>query len=478
MKKLSFFASIVLMLVSLVVVSTNSYANGTNWWHNLSQSQRNSAILTRALQDNNTYVGLNCKNWARKVVQDASSGHVIIPATAPDVNGWYWASDSYGHSVGRSGMIEYAQPGEIVQMNWGVGNPHTAIVYSINSSGVYFIESNWQDKAGEGPNHVDIRFVSFSNFYSHVGSYFSIILKFMILKNKIQISAAGLIAIVFVLSAFLYKDNIKVNNDDFVLIKTEEWKSYSDNNLGYHFEYPTSIKRITKDGNSLYLYGDGFSGIKVFLFETDFKNVDEWYSNNKNEGEIEKKITLSGYDAVVLDSPKYEQKTNEKESIKKLISIMDGKLLELDLRDIDSQRFFVNFKYTKKNGLSWDTYKNNIYGYSVNYPSGKSVSESKDKSTVSFFNKDLYHGDNISVKVDDAKFNDVWGWYGENMDRLKLEDIKTINGNKFFIFYSYGGVEDFQNEKTSVFLKDGFMFIIKSNYIDNNAVLNSLRFMQ
>lgn len=50
-------------------------------WHNLTQAQRNQAILTRAYQDNGQNVGLNCKQWASAVVTSASGNCTTLPTT-------------------------------------------------------------------------------------------------------------------------------------------------------------------------------------------------------------------------------------------------------------------------------------------------------------------------------------------------------------------------------------------------------------
>lgn len=137
------------------------------WWRGLSQGARNQAIIERALQDNNRYVGQNCKIWARTVVLAASRNVVYLPSTLPNENGWYFASSPY--LVGMSGGIRSAQPGWIVQTNWKlkVANtsppqytitPHTFIVLSRTASGVNIIECNWT------PWTVKTRFVPFTDF--------------------------------------------------------------------------------------------------------------------------------------------------------------------------------------------------------------------------------------------------------------------------------------------------------------------------
>ncbi len=136
------------------------------WWRGLSQAARNSAIVTRAYQDNNRYVGQNCKIWARTVVLAASQTVVNLPATLPTDAGWYFADSPY--LVGMCGGIRGVQPGWIIQGNWrsvvnGVVKitPHTMIIVSRVSTGVNVIESNW---CLNNCNSVKTRFVPFTDF--------------------------------------------------------------------------------------------------------------------------------------------------------------------------------------------------------------------------------------------------------------------------------------------------------------------------
>lgn len=115
------------------------------WWKNMTQIGRNSAILTRAYQDYNAaspkYVGLVCKEWVKKVVNDASMGVVTLPTTTNNGSGWQWNSSTYVKDMGKT--ISSAMPGNIVQMNISVDSPHTAIVYANNGTTITWIDSNW-----------------------------------------------------------------------------------------------------------------------------------------------------------------------------------------------------------------------------------------------------------------------------------------------------------------------------------------------
>lgn len=136
-------------------------------WHTLTQTQRNQAIIARAYQDNGNYVGLNCKMWASAVVSSASSNCTTLPTTAASPNDWYWNAGQY--VSGRSGLMEYAVAGEIVQMKLTSGGPHTAIVYSVISTQLTFIESNWCSPAT--CNIVNLRTITFATFYGQVSNY-------------------------------------------------------------------------------------------------------------------------------------------------------------------------------------------------------------------------------------------------------------------------------------------------------------------
>ena len=151
-----------LLPILMFLISFFTTADAMAGWHSWSQSTRNQAIVDETYQYNNTYVGESCKEWARTVLYGASNGAVTIPSTAAAL--YYWYSSS--NVVGRSGLIEYAQPGEVVQMKLNSGIEHTAIVLAVSPSGVTFIESNWG-----GDEYVHVRYVTFTNFYNQVDQF-------------------------------------------------------------------------------------------------------------------------------------------------------------------------------------------------------------------------------------------------------------------------------------------------------------------
>lgn len=151
--------SVVVVLIAMFCVSQNVLANS---WHTWTQSVRNQAIVNKTYPDNNQYVAKSCKEWVRDIVYKASSGLVTIPPTSNNL--YTWIPDN--NVVGRSALIQYAQPGEIVQMLLSSGIEHTAIVLAVSPTGITFIESNWgSDEV------VHTRFVTFAKFKKQVRSY-------------------------------------------------------------------------------------------------------------------------------------------------------------------------------------------------------------------------------------------------------------------------------------------------------------------
>ena len=149
----------------------SAHAYGTNWWHSLSQQQRNQRIVDYANRDVGKWGG-QCKAWVQgRVVFDASGGHVWLPLNQPPPNDWMWYNDANGHAVGMSMPIENVQVGMIIQMKLKSGSPHTAIIAGKSSTGVTFIDSNWSTNNDE---IVRVHSMTFSQFYGMLqspGSY-------------------------------------------------------------------------------------------------------------------------------------------------------------------------------------------------------------------------------------------------------------------------------------------------------------------
>lgn len=141
-------------------------------WDQMSQQQKNNAILSQAMSYRVGDYGGICKEWVRTVVFNVSGR--TIPPTYPDANGWQWASSPY--VVQRYvGMYQF-QPGDIVQMNYRNSNgtvvPHTAIVVGLYygaPGGIVWIDSNWN-----GTQSVSIHNMGFDVFSLKVGSKYSV----------------------------------------------------------------------------------------------------------------------------------------------------------------------------------------------------------------------------------------------------------------------------------------------------------------
>ena len=161
-------ASIVLCL-AFVTAATASVMTG---WHGLSQTQRNRLILARANRDLGRDMNMQCKEWVRLVVKDASQNEVAIPSTR--ANNYEWNNHRYVTSYPRACPPRGIVPGHIIQMVWtnqsnGVTNPHTAIILSSTSSGMTWIDCNWQrDEV------VRTHYVSYSQFEVCVGYLYTI----------------------------------------------------------------------------------------------------------------------------------------------------------------------------------------------------------------------------------------------------------------------------------------------------------------
>ncbi len=123
------------------------------WWNGLTPEERARRLMDRARADDGRYVGEQCKEWLRDVVIEASSGAANLPATCRweagewrrDTHGWAWCPSPYVRH--RTVQIDQARPGWVVQMlRWGMDgrrHPHTAMVLSVDGSGIRWIDSNY-----------------------------------------------------------------------------------------------------------------------------------------------------------------------------------------------------------------------------------------------------------------------------------------------------------------------------------------------
>jgi hypothetical protein len=129
------------------------HALGNNAWHSKTQAERASDIFVRGWQDLNKVMAsdMNCKEWVRKVIFDVSGGHVNIPSTMPNENGWYWADDPHVNRRDGSHYIDM-EFGDVVQMQWQgetMITPHTFIVSGVYRSAspptFFMLDCNWRN---------------------------------------------------------------------------------------------------------------------------------------------------------------------------------------------------------------------------------------------------------------------------------------------------------------------------------------------
>ncbi len=144
-------------------------------WHALAQEDRNLLIVGRGYQDVGTSGG-ECKDWVRKVVEEASNKEVTIPSTTDGGIGcaWYQSPD-----VGEDRQSRIPRPGEIIQMQLRTadrqpdtgGNwlPHTAIVANVSPTEMMWLDSNW----GRPANNRTVRLhpITFQEFNENVLCY-------------------------------------------------------------------------------------------------------------------------------------------------------------------------------------------------------------------------------------------------------------------------------------------------------------------
>ncbi len=161
-----------IIVACLALITTAAAAMAaTVGWHGLLQSQRNSRILTRANQDLNINVGVECKEWVQRVVNSASGGVVTVPTNRSNTE-WRSSTDCYKYP--HPFNIEWVQPGQIIQMHWRNQSnpnqyPHTAIVLRKSNSGMTWIDSNWF-----GDRTVRTHTITFSQFRTCVGNRFNV----------------------------------------------------------------------------------------------------------------------------------------------------------------------------------------------------------------------------------------------------------------------------------------------------------------
>lgn len=130
-------------------------ASDITWWTNLTTAQTGEAVEAAAKR----YVGssslgsfyrCNCKEFARLAVKDASRGVVYLGATVDADGDSYWrgyrlrtSSNVVKVTDHATGSISQTTVGDVIQANWGSGNPHTMVISSVTADYVYVVDANW-----------------------------------------------------------------------------------------------------------------------------------------------------------------------------------------------------------------------------------------------------------------------------------------------------------------------------------------------
>ena len=164
MRKFVLQLSVLFLFVTLFSVASPASAG----WHDLTQAQRNQAIVDEANSWSNGSDGGQCKEWVQShVVWDASEQAVWLP-TNDDYCSWNY----HPYVVGMSTIIDWVNPGEIIQMKLSStygGGPHTLIVTANDGEDEVTVkESNW---CANDCEEVGSRTLTYQQFYDMVDCY-------------------------------------------------------------------------------------------------------------------------------------------------------------------------------------------------------------------------------------------------------------------------------------------------------------------
>lgn len=152
--------SFVAIAISLLLASSLIASPLTSFqcWSCMTDQQRNDLILNRARSE----IGINyantsygtCKKWAIKAVQDVGGPMLPFNFTNSSADPTYYNARWYDsqHIVIWQGayycpasfMYHGIVPGNIVQMRLGTSGIHTAIIESVSSTSMTWIDCNWQ----------------------------------------------------------------------------------------------------------------------------------------------------------------------------------------------------------------------------------------------------------------------------------------------------------------------------------------------
>ncbi len=150
-------------------------------WEALPQATRDSKILAKANSEIGGHNTGQCWGWVSHVVLTASGQAVQIPAYYPN-NMSMWQDAPCMPIQGRSTMVEYCVPADIIQMYWNVRwadgtyhpTQHTSFFLNGNVTvggvkGFYMLDCNFVAAPANNPpkeNYISTHFVSYSDFYA------------------------------------------------------------------------------------------------------------------------------------------------------------------------------------------------------------------------------------------------------------------------------------------------------------------------
>ncbi len=138
--------------ISIMLLMLSATASAGSWQYVLSQQGRNAAILAEANNQKGKTFPYESKAWVQNVVLKVSSAYGTprqLPQNSSD--GWEWTIPPSVTSVMRRYVTpQQFLPGDIVQMKIhykdGSYGPHTAIVLSVTSSEITWIDENYTEK--------------------------------------------------------------------------------------------------------------------------------------------------------------------------------------------------------------------------------------------------------------------------------------------------------------------------------------------
>jgi len=178
---------------------------------------------------------------------------------------------------------------------------------------------------------------------------------------------------------------------------------------------------------------------------------------------------------------------------------------------ISINKYFSGNNFTPKKEISWHTYTDNKYHYSVDFPNYSNISNIYNQKVevsknagggsfiinggVSFLDDNLGNFGIIRLEIfENIEFKNTSEWLNYenkrfNYPRKSFEKEILIDGYKAIVVHNMGGInkqteEHFWNEKTAVLIKDGTLFEIYTRFglgneesSEHQKVWNSFKFL-